>query len=62
MAIERAYQATHIPTMTKEECLTIGILMGIYLATADEFVESARDTLEQYEASLVRKYRGTTFH
>ena len=48
--------------MTKEECFTIGILIGIYMATENDLCQSALEHLEQYEASLVRKYETQTIH
>jgi hypothetical protein len=59
---ERAYHCTHLPMMTKEECFTIGILIGIYMATESDLAQSALEHLEQYEASLVRKYETQTIH
>ena len=59
---ERAYYCTHLPMMNKEECFTIGILIGIYMATQDDLADSALSHIEQYEASLVRKYETATVH
>jgi len=48
--------------MSKEEAFTIGILIGIYMGTEDDMADSALSHIEQYEASLVRKYETMTVH
>jgi hypothetical protein len=59
---ERAYYCTQLPMMTPDECFTMGILIGIYMATEDDLSESALQHIEQFEASLVRKYETQTIH
>lgn len=62
MGTERAYYCSHLPMMSKEEAFTIGILIGIYMGTEDDMADSALSHIEQYEASLVRKYETMTVH